>query len=278
MWRPPLIFNLPTRLASITSVFVLYVLGPLTLFFFSYEALKVPQTPSLRYGVVGFFTSLIKGPRHSLSPVSCVIPLSMIAVTLVAFLFGRRVIEPHTRDWKRIASLYRYVFSFVALVAFVVLAIALVCPWYLWKFPLNLNNADLRQYNLSYLDLSGAMAWNANLQGVDISHTKLDDADLVSANLRGAIVKSASVQRVHLQGADLSGADFTNSYLTGANLCATSFVGARFDPDKLGGVNYDYADLTGTGLKEAARASCFTSSNVKMQLRGTDCLVWCSRY
>jgi Pentapeptide repeats (8 copies) len=128
--------------------------------------------------------------------------------------------------------------------------IAVIWPQFLWKLPLNLQNADLTQDNLSYLDLSGAMLWHANLKNVNLSYTSLDDAFLVSANLSGATVKSATAKGVHLKGADLSGADFTDTNLSGADLCATNAAGARF-PDrsssKLANVNWKYACRANNG-------------------------------
>ncbi len=287
MSKPPLIFNLPTRLASVTSVFVLYLIGPLTLLFFCYEALKVPQTPSLRYGLVGFASSLIKGPRHSLSPASCVIPISMAATILFDVLIGRRVVEPHAHEWKWTEVTYRCSFVVVTLSAFIVAAIALLFPGLLPKFSLNLTNADLHSHNLSSLDLSGAMLWNANLEGANLSNSNLDGAYLVSSILSGATVKSASAKGAQLQGADLSGADLTNTNLTNAKLCATNLVRVQLNGATLADVNWAYADLGSTALTEAtltslkairsSEAPCFKDSGVASGKNccGTHCFWMC---
>jgi Pentapeptide repeats (8 copies) len=287
MWQPPLIFNLPTRLASLTSILVLYLIGPLTLLFFCYEALKVPQTPSSRFGLIGFLSSLIKGPRHALSPASCVIPLSMAAIILFGFLVGRRVIEPHANEWKWTEGIYRLSLAVVTLCASTVAVIALFFPGVLPKFPLNLTNADLQSHNLSSLDLSGAMLWNANLQHANLNDSRLDGAYLVSADLSGATVKLASVKGTQLLGADLSGTDFADSNLTGANLCATNLARAEFDGATLADVNWKYADLGSTTLAEAgltdlksiqsAEAPCFKDNGVAAGRKccGTDCFWMC---
>lgn len=287
MWKPPLIFNLPSRLASVMSLFVLYLVGPLTLLFFYYEALKVPQTPSLRYGLVGFASSLIKGPRHSLSPASCVIPISMAAIILFGVLIGRRVIEPHAHEWKWTEVTYRCSFAVITLSALFIAAIALLLPGLLPKFPLNLTNADLHSHNLSALDLSGAMMWNADLQGANLNNSKLDGAYLVSANLSGATVKSASVKDARLQGADLSGADLTNTNLTNANLCATNLMRVQLERATLADVNWKYADLGGTALTDASvttlktirsdEAPCFKDDGATYGKKccGTDCSWMC---
>jgi len=287
MWQPPLIFNLPTRLASATSIFVLYMIGPLTLLFFCYEALKVPQTPSLRYGLSGFLSSLINGPRHSLSPAACVIPISMAATILFGFLIGRRVVEPHAHDWKLTEQIYRYGFAAVTLGASILAVVALFFPGVLPKFSLNLTNADLQSHNLSSLDLSGAMLWNANLQHANLNDSNLDGAYMVASNLSGATVKSASLKGAQLKGADLSGADLTNTKLTGANLCATNLARVQFDGATLADVNWKYADLGGTALTEAnlsslksirsAEAPCFKDSGVAAGKTccGTDCSWMC---
>lgn len=283
MWQPPLIFNLPTRMASVTSIFVLYFVGPLTLFFFCYEALKVPQTASLRYGLIGFFTSFIKGPRHSISPASCVFPIGMAATVLFGFLLGRRVVEPNANDWRLSEVIYRCSLVFITLGAFILGVVALFFPFVLPKFSLNLTNADLHSRNLSSLDLSGAMLWNANLQGANLSNANLDSAYLVSSDLSGAAVKSASAKGAQLQGADLSGADFTNTNLTGADLCATNLARVRFDRATLDDVHWRYADLANTAMPASALASlklirsgeapCFKDSGVVAGEKccGTDC-------
>ncbi len=277
--QPPLVFNLPTKTAAAASSFLLYFLVPLTLFFFCHEALKLPQTPSARYGVIEVVSSIRNGPHHSLSLASFVIPLSSIAAIYFAFLFGRRVVEPHTHDCKRTASAYRYLLPFIASVGFAFLIIALVWPQYLWKLPLNLNKADLKDHNLSYLDLTGAMLWNANLQGANLSGAKLDGAYLELSKLTSATLTNAS-----LQGADLTDVDFTDADLTNANLCATYSVRARFpDRAKRTGIHWEYANLTDTNLKEAdvagltptGQAPCFTDA--PGQPCGTDFVQECQK-
>jgi hypothetical protein len=233
---PPLIFNLPSRLASATSLFVLYFLGPLTLLFFCYEALKVPQTPSARYGLIGL------------------IPPSIIASICFGFLFDERVVKPHALNWKWTDLIYRSSLWLITFGAFIIAAIALFLPWELPKFSLDLTNADLSSHNLSYLDLSGAILWNANLQKANLSNANLDGAFLESANLtfaaltraslRGTYLSGATVKSASLKGAILSDADFTEADLTDANLCATKTMRARFDGATLTRVNWDHADLT----------------------------------
>jgi hypothetical protein len=278
--HPPLFFNLPYKIASVTSVFVLYLLVPLILLFFCYEALKLPQTPSKRYGLIGFLTSLIKGgPLHSLSPVSFAIPLTSIAIVSSVFLLGRRVIEPNAQDWKRTASAYRYSFALIASLGSGLLIIALVMPQYLRKVPLNLSQADLKGQNLSYLDLTEAMLWNANLQGANLIGANLNGAYLQRSNLSGV---SASLTQ--LRGADLSYANFTNADLTKADLCATDSVGARFDGATLADVHWEYANLTGSSFSEtdmvgvsSTSSACLKESEVVAGQKccGTRCLKRC---
>ena len=287
MWQPPLIFNLPTRLASVTSIFVLYMIGPLTLLFFCYEALKVPQTPSMRYGVIGFLSSLIKGPRHAISAASCVIPLSMLATVMFGLLIGRRVVEPHAHEWQWTGVIYRGLFAVVTLCASAVAVTALFFPAVLPKFSLNLTNVNLHSANLSSLDLSGAMLWNANLQQANLNGSNLDGAYLALANLSGATVKSASARGAQLVGADLSGIDLSATNLTGANLCATNLARAQFEGATLADVDWKYADLGSTTLAEAnltalkairsADAPCFKDNGVANGRKccGTDCSWMC---
>jgi hypothetical protein len=289
--QPPLIFNLPSRLATATSVFILYLLGPLTLLFFCYEALKVPQTPSVRYGLIGFLTSLINGPRHALSYASCVIPPSAIAIICFGFVLGRRVIEPHALDWKWTKAIYRFSLSLITFGAFIIFVIALFFPWELPKFSLNLTNTDLSSHNLSYLDLSGAMLWNANLKTANLSNSNLDGAYLESSDLRSATFTQSSLRGTDLsgatmksasfKGADLTDADFSRTDLTDANLCATKSVRARFDGATLAGVHWEYADLRDASFiplgTPTIPSACLKNSEVVAERKccGTVCLERC---
>ena len=98
---------------------------------------------------------------------------------------------------------------------------------------INLNSADLRcadlsGANLRYVDLSNTDLWNANLSYTDLryanlwntnlSESDLNNASLRDTNLRGANLSYTNLSYTDLRGADLRYADLNNANLWDANL------------------------------------------------------------
>ena len=79
------------------------------------------------------------------------------------------------------------------------------------------HGANLREANLSGMDLSGADLRGANLRWADLGGADLGGANLSEADLRGA-----NLGRANLSEANLGGADLAEAYLGGANLQFTN--------------------------------------------------------
>jgi uncharacterized protein YjbI with pentapeptide repeats len=128
-----------------------------------------------------------------------------------------------------------------------------------------LSGANLRDANLSDVDLrgaslSGARLRNANLSGALLGGTNLSAADLRGANLSGTLLGGANLNSARLGGANLSGARLSGASLSAADLRDANLSGAR-----LSGANLCAADLRGarmnveTGL---ARATFSTTTRL----------------
>ena len=86
----------------------------------------------------------------------------------------------------------------------------------------NLRNADLSNLNLAKIDLIEADLSNANLQGTNLSNAKLIAANLSNANLSDA----------NLANAKLIGANLNNTNLENANLIHTNLTNTVLDIDR----------------------------------------------
>jgi hypothetical protein len=98
----------------------------------------------------------------------------------------------------------------------------------------NLSGVDLQGVSLLMADLSNAHLRGANLSGaqlVDVNFTgaRLRGADLSNAKLRFATLSGAHCYTVNLQNADLSYANLSGARLAKANLRGADLTGARFD-------------------------------------------------
>ena len=82
----------------------------------------------------------------------------------------------------------------------------------------NLNNADLKNTNLSYANLIGADLSYANLSNTDLTGTDLSHVDLTGANLTGADLSYANLTGAILYSADLRHANLTGAILSNAKL------------------------------------------------------------
>jgi uncharacterized protein YjbI with pentapeptide repeats len=157
--------------------------------------------------------------------------------------------------------------------------------WNSWKeanreITPNLRGADLREAQLSGVDLVGADCNHADLMGADLSqaylseaefgHANLNDAnlsfaridgtDLTEATLRGANLNQARIIEANLSKADLreadlrevnlSGANLSDANLTGADLSGAELVDANFSRAYLRKANLNRADLSGADLTE----------------------------
>lgn len=86
----------------------------------------------------------------------------------------------------------------------------------------------------------------ADLRGANLQEAHLREADLSGADLRGASLSSANLRAANLSGADLGGAYLWNSTLVEAELCGANLSGAQ-----PGGANLSLANLSGANLRGA---------------------------
>lgn len=123
----------------------------------------------------------------------------------------------------------------------VVLMLGLACLWVLLSATsaiaaidtVNYNNADLKNQDFSYTDLSGkafvsAEMREANFQGANLTNSILTKGILIRANLAGANLTGALVDRVFLVDADLTDAILTEATLTRTSFEGVTITGADF--------------------------------------------------
>jgi hypothetical protein len=106
--------------------------------------------------------------------------------------------------------------------------------WQGFTWLARLNNTDLRVWDFSRTNLSGAWFMSADLVG-----TWLIDADL-----SGARLPSADLSNAQCVGADLSGADLFNARLDHTGFKGASFVGADLRDTDLRLADLAEVDLT----------------------------------
>jgi uncharacterized protein YjbI with pentapeptide repeats len=135
----------------------------------------------------------------------------------------------------------------------------------------DLRGANLREANLSKINLSGAILNRANLKGADLSFANLSEADLSrvnfsKANLSYAYLNSAYLHRANLIGANLNraylsdaslgGANLSNANLNRVTLIRASLMGvtlcrANLSKANLSQVHLNHANLSGANLSDA---------------------------
>ncbi len=119
-----------------------------------------------------------------------------------------------------------------------------------------LNEADLKGYNLTRVDLTAAKLFNADLTGVDLSYSNLSYADLSRANLAGAFLTNSNLTVARLKGANMVDTNLDHAILRSAKLGGAYLVGASLldvdlqDAD-LRGACLKFCNLTGSKVKGA---------------------------
>ncbi len=121
-----------------------------------------------------------------------------------------------------------------------------VSTWNAWraehpKETINLQGVNLRETDLTQVDLHGAL----------LSQADLGWAILQGADLRGAVLKRTDLMQADLRGANLRGAQCHEAVLTGANLRGAMLKGAAFRRANLIDAHLPQADLTKVNLSEA---------------------------
>lgn len=123
--------------------------------------------------------------------------------------------------------------------------------WNRWRrhqlddLQIDLHEADLRDIDLSYANLSAV-----NLRGADLREANLRNTHLSKADLLGAYLDHTNLDHAHLNEANLSCAGLGHANLVGANLSYANLSIAYLGNAHLGGANLSYTDLSGTDLRE----------------------------
>jgi uncharacterized protein YjbI with pentapeptide repeats len=104
----------------------------------------------------------------------------------------------------------------------------------------NLREADLSRMNLLRVDLSGA-----DLREADLSRANLRAGNLSGADLRGAQLYRANLNRANLTQADLTGANLYRVYLSRTDLRRANLRGAELGLSTVVSSDVDGAHLTG---------------------------------
>lgn len=107
---------------------------------------------------------------------------------------------------------------------------------------------DLRNRQLSVLDIQGKVLRGAQLQGATLSGLDLSGADLSGANLSGAYLTATDLAGAHLNGTNLRGADLREACLRGSIL----------DGADLTDVNAGGADVSGAAGSQSVIAAART--------------------
>ncbi|NEO87786.1 MAG: pentapeptide repeat-containing protein [Spirulina sp. SIO3F2] len=130
---------------------------------------------------------------------------------------------------------------------------------------LNLNEANLRNVNLSGGDFTGATLNVANLSGANLSEVQLNGAKLNVARLSAANLYRASINQAKLNVANLIRADLREAEiiesivlhselvradLSGANLSGSNFSGTDFREASLRQANLSYCNLSESNLRD----------------------------
>lgn len=136
----------------------------------------------------------------------------------------------------------------------------------------DLGSANLSGVNLSFADLSGTELWFADLSDANLERVNLSDANLEYANLSGAVLDSADLSGAELLDADLSGANLMVANLPGAvlriaDLSEASLLCANLSGADLGSANLSGASLLGADL---SRTFLLEADLSEADLEGTD--------
>lgn len=115
----------------------------------------------------------------------------------------------------------------------------------------DLTNADLSDVSLRNADLSDAILSDAVLTNADLTDADLTDAILTDADLTNAILTDAELNDTDLTDADLTDAIFTDASLRNADLTDTIFTDASLWDADLTDASLWHANLIDASLRNA---------------------------
>ena len=120
----------------------------------------------------------------------------------------------------------------------------------------DLYEADLKNMNLSGVDLTWANLGKANLEGanlrdIDLTEANLEEANLKDTNLSKAKLYKATLSKANLYRANLSGVNLYKANLDGADLRGAKIIGANLAEASLEGANLIDSNLSEANLEGA---------------------------
>ncbi|WP_204103498.1 MULTISPECIES: pentapeptide repeat-containing protein [Spirulina sp. CCY15215] len=130
---------------------------------------------------------------------------------------------------------------------------------------IDLNEANLRNINLSGADLRGAKLNVVNLSGANLSGANLSGAKLNVARLSGANLSKAILNHTHFNVANLIRADLREAEFIEALIIRAELIRADLSGANLSGSNLEGTDLREANLREATLSYCNLS---EANLRG----------
>lgn len=117
---------------------------------------------------------------------------------------------------------------------------------------IELRESNLRDADLSGIDLQGADLWKVNLREAQLWQAKLAGASLGRANLREASLWQSDLQGAYLWKANLEGANLTEVNLEQANLDGANLQGANLHQTNL--INADLRNVVGLTRQQLSNA------------------------
>lgn len=128
-----------------------------------------------------------------------------------------------------------------------------------------LSNANLSHAILSHTNLSNADFYFANLNNADLSNADLTNATLFEANFRHAILFEANLGYTTHNYCDLSNANLSNANLTSANFINVNLNFANLSNANLTNATLIFVDLINVNLSNAD----LTGANLALAVFGS---------
>ncbi len=127
----------------------------------------------------------------------------------------------------------------------------------------SLERADLRDLDVSGLDLSGVSFRRAELRGANFEKCVLRRANFSSADMREAFLAGCDLREAIFQSADLEGAKLDGASLQEADLTRVTASGASFERAVLSGARLAFAELDTTNFGGATlKGAMLSGSNL----------------
>lgn len=135
----------------------------------------------------------------------------------------------------------------------------------------NLENANLKDMILGFVNFQGA-----NLRGANLRGASLDGAIFVGANMNGADLRKVQAADALFMGANLTNARLDGAWLNGAQFGAGRFKGKNYPPAVLKGTSFkgvNLARVRGLKPKKPVPASAIVKGGPDRKFLGAELYV-----